>query len=201
MSKPAILVWDQAYNRNGDPKLARTVVNVIRTYMDNHTLTGFVKAETLAEATGLTIRAVRKQIAANVAAGWLEIVEKGHSGRKANVYRLTDPKGESQFTIGTGKAFKGGTTVHPEGEPQFTPTSPRTSPKRSSSPTEGEPKFTLPGTGLKGPGRGIDLSPIPTTESKGEPEFTIAKEQQFLVPPVEGDPNDPFSDAFVPRTA
>ena len=70
---PAIIRWDQAYNRNGNPDLPRTVVNAIRTYMNNDTLNGFVKAETLSRHTGLSIRQVRRQIAANVAAGWLEI--------------------------------------------------------------------------------------------------------------------------------
>ena len=86
-----ILLWDQAYNRNGDAKLPRAVVNVIRTYMDNHTLDGWVSQETLAEATGMQVRGVRKQIAANVEAGWLEVVKQGCAGR-ASIYRLTYPK-------------------------------------------------------------------------------------------------------------
>ncbi|BBX04318.1 hypothetical protein BST36_17370 [Mycolicibacterium moriokaense] len=186
MSTPPILQWDKAYNRNGDPKLPRTVVNVIRTYMDNHTLTGFVKQETLAEATGLTVRGVRKQIAANVAAGWLEIVSVGNSSGKATDYRLTIPKEEPQFRLPSSKAEpqfpledgEGGTTVPVKEEPQFLPTSPSTSPKRSTSPTEGEPQFPLPGTGLMRPGQGIDLPPDATGQSKAEPQFLLSDEDQ-----------------------
>ena len=143
MASLPTLTWDQAYNRNGDSKLPRAVVNVIRTYMDNHTLTGFVKAETLAEATGMTVRGVRKQIAANVAAGWLEIAEPGNSS-KATVYRLAYPADhEPQFTVTTGETvnhsspFEGETVNHSssKGEPQFTPTTPRTSPQEKFSTT------------------------------------------------------------------
>ncbi|MEV4635251.1 hypothetical protein AB0J79_18660 [Rhodococcus coprophilus] len=88
---PPIIRWDQAYNRNRDGKLPRTVVNAIRTYMNNHTLTGWVKAETLMRDTGLKERAVREQISRNVAAGWLKIVDRGNSSGKANTYRLTYP--------------------------------------------------------------------------------------------------------------
>lgn len=140
MGVPAIIRWDQAYNRNGDSKLPRAAVNAIRTYMNNDTLTGWVKAETLAGDIGMTVRGVRKQIAANVAAGWLEIAESGNSS-KATVYRLTYPGDrEPQFTVpdavrvnhSSRSTPEGCPTVHGKGEPQFTPTSPRTSPKRSS---------------------------------------------------------------------
>ncbi|GAB4678007.1 hypothetical protein [Mycobacterium timonense] len=99
MSTPAVIRWDQAYNRNGDPKLPRAVVNAIRTHVDNHTLTGWVKAKTLAEYTGLKERAVRAQISANVKAGWLEIVQSGNSSGLANTYRLSYPKGVVQNTF------------------------------------------------------------------------------------------------------
>lgn len=208
-----IIEWDQAYNRNGDPKLPRTVVNVIRTYMDNHSLTGFVKQETLAEATGLSVRGVRKQIAANVAAGWLEIEELGNSSGKATVYRLRYPeKEEPQFRLPNPKAepqfllqveLEGGTTVPVKEEPQFLPTTPRTSPRSSrTTPIEGEPEFPLTGTGLMRPGQGIDLLPADaTTESKAEPQFLLEEEPEFRFSSDSGDPNDPFSVAFVPRTA
>jgi hypothetical protein len=90
--KLPIILWDQAYNRNGDSKLPRTVMNAIRTYMDNRTLEGWVRAQTLAEDTGLQERAVWKQIAANVKAGWLQVVKSGNSSGLANRYRLTIPE-------------------------------------------------------------------------------------------------------------
>ncbi len=100
MAKLPIIAWDQAYNRNGDRKLQRTVVNAIRTYMDNTTLTGWVKAETLVQDTGIKERTVREQIAANVAAGWLEVVESGNSSGRANTYRLTYPNHAPQHMVG-----------------------------------------------------------------------------------------------------
>lgn len=106
MSQLAIIQWDQAYNRNGDPKLPRAVVNVIRTYMDNATLTGWVKQDTLAEATGLQVRGVRKQIAANVAAGWLEVIQVGNSSGLASTYRLTYPKEVPQDLLETSTSTK-----------------------------------------------------------------------------------------------
>lgn len=136
-----IIEWDQAYNRNGDRKLQRTVVNAIRTYMNNSTLTGWVKAETLMQDTGLKERTVREQIAANVAAGWLAIVESGNSSGKANTYRLTHPKGAPQRTPDTSTDHAPQRTA--DGEPcttaqgnhavHRTPTTPRTSPQEKFS--------------------------------------------------------------------
>lgn len=95
MTTPAIIRWDQAYNRNGDSSFPRAVVNVIRTYMDNDTLAGWVKRSTLMSDTGLSERQVDRQITANVKAGWLEITSRGHSGGKSNDYRLTYPKADT----------------------------------------------------------------------------------------------------------
>jgi hypothetical protein len=129
MSQPEILRWDQAYNRNGDRRLQRTVVNAIRTYMDNHTLTGWVKAETLVRDTGIKERTVREQIAANVAAGWLEIVESGNSSGRANTYRLTYPNHAPQRGV-DGEACATAQVNH---APRRTPSSPRTSPQEKFS--------------------------------------------------------------------
>ncbi|MGU3502416.1 hypothetical protein [Mycobacterium sp. C31M] len=190
MSTPPILVWDQAYNRNGDVKLPRSVVNVIRTYANNDTLEGWVTAETLARATGLQIRAVRKQIAANVAAGWLEIVKSGNSSGLANTYRLTYPKGVLQDTVAAGDTPSKGVPedtvandqrvsqrapLHPEGCPtgpskgvlQNTPTSPGTSPKREV------PRGTTTETDPTGSATG-DSPPIEiASESKGVLQDTV----------------------------
>jgi hypothetical protein len=100
MSRPPILDWDQAYNRNGDPDLPRAVVNAIRTHMNNHTLTGWVKQETLSDYTGLSVRQVRRQIDANVKAGWLEVVKLGNSSGLASSYRLAYPKADIYGTEG-----------------------------------------------------------------------------------------------------
>ncbi|WP_305093555.1 hypothetical protein [Prescottella sp. R16] len=148
----AIIQWDQAYNRNGNSKLPRAAMNALRTYMNNHTLTGWVSQETLAENTGLTVRGVRKQLDANEAAGWLEIVEQGRSAR-ATVYRLAIPTGTTvpvevateeptgtTVPVDTGST---GTTVPGLPEPQFRPTAPRTSPQEKfymgTTPRRGNP--------------------------------------------------------------
>lgn len=85
-----IIQWDQAYNRNGDGKLPRAVMNVIRTYMNNSTLTYRVSQETLVRDTGLSESQVRRQIRENEKAGWLT-VKRGRSGR-ASKYQLTYPQ-------------------------------------------------------------------------------------------------------------
>ncbi|WP_133058005.1 hypothetical protein [Mycolicibacterium vulneris] len=97
--KLPIIAWDQAYNRNGDPALPRAVVNAIRTHMDNRSLTGWIKQETLAEYTGLSVRQVRRHIAANVEAGWLEVTSLGNSSGLASSYRLTFPKADTDALL------------------------------------------------------------------------------------------------------
>jgi hypothetical protein len=129
MSTPAIIRWDQAYSRNGDGKLPRAVVHVIRTYMDNDTLAGFVKRETLARDTGLSLRQVDRHIAANVAAGWLEITDQGNSSGKANDYRLTFPDRDTSVT-----AIE--TDMSTDRDGYVSPTSPSTSPRNFSRSSE-----------------------------------------------------------------
>lgn len=106
MSTPPILVWDQAYNRSGDAKLPRAVVNAIRTYMDNDSLTGWVSQETLARDTGLDESNVRRQIKKNVAAGWLVVTKRGRAGR-ASEYRLTyrQPGADARLDTETDQAL------------------------------------------------------------------------------------------------
>ena len=197
MSQPEILRWDRAYNRNGDRQLQRAVVNAIRTYMNNNTLTGWVKAETLMKDTGLKERTVREQIAANVAAGWLEVVESGNSSGKANTYRLTYPKGALHRTLAspTDHAVQRMVNGEPCGTAQGnhavhrTPTSSRTSPQekfsRGTSPEENHaPQRTVPdpwgSEGVIGPASET------TTESNhavhrrvpnGAPERTVASSE------------------------
>ncbi|KMO68904.1 hypothetical protein MOBUDSM44075_04324 [Mycolicibacterium obuense] len=91
MSKPNIIHWDQEYNRNGDASLRRAVVNVIRGYMDNHRLDGWVSQETLMRDTGLSESQVRRQIRSNIDAGWLTVTSRGRAGR-ASEYRLSYPQ-------------------------------------------------------------------------------------------------------------
>ncbi len=190
-----IIEWDQAYNRNGDRTLQRAVVNAIRTYMDNHTLTGWVKAETLVRDTGIKERTVREQIAANVKAGWLEIVESGNSSGRANTYRLTYPNHAPERRVPvdaeTGHApqhMVGGepcATAQGNHAPQRTPTTPRTSPQEKFIGTTPDENHALQrrvpdpwGSGVIGP------QPETTTEfshapqrrvPEGAPERTVSR--------------------------
>ena len=180
MSRPAIIEWDQAYNRNGDPKLPRAVVNVIRTYMDNDTVSGWVSQETLMENTGLSESQVRRQIKANVETGWLEVVKRGCVG-KATDYRLTypEPVTDDRLLDAAGETNTGhirpvsdahqpdhnrsrmtGLSPKPGMNDRFkpvmddTPTSPRTSPQEkffNRDPFEGTEQAVPEGRGRGGP--------------------------------------------------
>ncbi|VBA57618.1 hypothetical protein LAUMK191_04104 [Mycobacterium attenuatum] len=183
---PAIIAWDQAYNRNGDSTLPRTVVNAIRTHANNHTLEAWVKAETLADYTGLQIRAVRAQIAANRKAGWLEVVRSGNSSGLANRYRLTYPKGVVDDTVpsptkGVVDSTKGVVNDTVKGVVDDTPTTP-------SNYSVGTTERTTKGNGVVddtlpaepfGSG-GIDLPANTTTESNGVVDDTLPAEPEGL---------------------
>ncbi len=155
-----IIVWDQAYNRTptrtADGKLLpRTVMNAIRTYMNNTTLTGWVKQETLAEATGLDLRTVKRHIAANVQAGWLKVTERGNSGGRANAYELTFPQKRTRMSPSLAQVTQMSSErghVRPlNGDADVTPTTDRTTPKSSSLTTikEGDTDVPLSGEGSK----------------------------------------------------
>lgn len=191
MSAPAIILWDQAYNRNGDTELPRTVVNAIRTHMDNHTLTGWVRAETLAEYTGLSVRQVRRQIAANVKAGWLGIPKSGNSSGLANSYRLTFPKGDTSVTLSSRKGVMGDTlgslrkgdtdvtlmvsSMTGKGDTDVTPTTPITTPSNFSITTQ--EKGVTDDTPLGHVSLSGDIFPVnATTESKGVMDDTLASD-------------------------
>jgi len=111
--------------------------------MNNQTLEGWIKAEKLADYTGLRVRAVRAQIAANVQAGWLEIVQSGNSSGLANTYRLTYPKGVVQNTLESSVSSKGVvddtlrvSSSAEKGVVDDTPTTPRTTPRNFSKSSE-----------------------------------------------------------------
>ncbi|MGV9540332.1 hypothetical protein ACWDSF_03290 [Nocardia beijingensis] len=155
-----IIVWDQAYNRTptrtADGKLLpRTVMNAIRTYMNNTTLTGWVKQETLAEATGLDLRTVKRHIAANVQAGWLKVTERGNSAGRANAYELTFPRKGTQMSPSlaqvTQMSPEGGHVRPLNGDADVTPTTDRTTPESSSLTTvkSGDTNVPLSGDGSK----------------------------------------------------
>jgi hypothetical protein len=187
---PAIIRWDQAYNRNGDRTLPRAVVNAIRTHMNNHTLEGWVKAQTLADYTGLSLRVVRKQIADNVAAGWLVITDSGNSSGKANDYKLTYPKGVVDDTIPPSDNGVVDSTLDSrrvsysaeKGVAHSTPTTYRTSPQEKfpikTSPREKGAVHSTIQVVVPDPFGSGDFSPHPmysTSESNGAVHSTLAK--------------------------
>ncbi len=94
-------LWDQAYNRSGTLPKHRTVLNALRTWANPQTLRCFAKLEDIAEWTGLSTSACWRQIKTNEAAGWIEIVHQGHSGGKANEYRLLNPGVHARVSQGT----------------------------------------------------------------------------------------------------
>ena len=94
-------LWDQAYNRSGTLPKHRTVLNALRTWANPQTLRCFAKLEDIAEWTGLSTSACWRQIETNEAAGWIEIVHQGHSGGKANEYRLLNPGVHARVSQGT----------------------------------------------------------------------------------------------------
>lgn len=191
MSQPEILRWDQAYNRNGDRKLQRTVVNAIRTYVNNHTLTGWVKAETLVRDTGIKERTVREQIAANVKAGWLEIVESGNSTGKANTYRLTYPNHAPQHMFGGEPCA----TARVNHAPQRTPTTPRTSPQEKFIATTPEENHALQRRVPDPSGSGvIDPQLETTTESNHAPQRRVPNGAPQRTIPESGCRFNPFCD-------
>jgi hypothetical protein len=225
MSKPAIILWDQAYNRNGDDKLPRAVVNAIRTYMKNDTLEGWVKRETLASATGLSERQVDRHIAANVKAGWLEITSRGHSGGKSNDYRLTYPETQTDLSMQTDMSGEGRQICPVKADVYVCPTTPTTSPR--TSPQEKFEERTTPvgntdgydclqpdpfaGSGIGSSADpwgsvGIDLPPYATSESdtdiyvclsNGVTDDTLSEEEQAaIIAEYYGDSDDADDDPF-----
>lgn len=97
MAQPLIIKWDQAFNRNGDKSLPRQVGNVIRLYMNNDTLEGYVSQQRLADDTGLTDHQVRRQIDALELAGWVEVTTAPEKrGKVPNTYRLLFPNPDIQ---------------------------------------------------------------------------------------------------------
>jgi hypothetical protein len=210
---PAIIRWDQAYNRNRDPKLPRAVVNAIRTHANNHTLEAWVKAQTLADYTGLQERAIWKQIAANVKAGWIEIVKSGNSSGLANRYRLTYPSPVLQDIVPPEtKGVLEGTTGVPQDMvnpvPQDIPTTPS---NYSVGTTEGTSTRENPVLQDRVPtdpfGSGGISSSDRDRRSTGQSNPVLQDtlpgglgKDPWENPQDSGDPNDPWSKAFVPAT-
>lgn len=184
---PAIIRWDQAYTRNGDGKLPRAVVHAIRTYMNNHTLTGWVRQETLARDTGLTLRQVQRHIAANVAAGWLTVTDPGNSSGKANDYRLTYPEDDGSVALSgrtTNMSGQARRICRTEDDVYVAPTSPSTSPRNFSR--SSEERTSPPEKGDEYVALAADLP-----NRRSDPRDPFASPMQN-VGSAQGAPSDPF---------
>ncbi len=79
--------WLEAYAYSGKNLPSRAMM-VLLHHADGDTLQCHPSEPTIAKACGITERAVRKQIAANKAAGWVEVVQRYD---RSNVYTLTIP--------------------------------------------------------------------------------------------------------------
>ncbi|MEC4855579.1 hypothetical protein R2325_07720 [Mycobacteroides chelonae] len=178
-AKLPIIEWDQAYNRNRDKTVPREVLNVIRTFVNNKTLQGFVSIPTLADATGLCHRAVNKQIRANKDAGWLKVTERGNSTGAANYYLLTYPEVRELEFPADGSAEEiptvGQELKFPNRELECTPTTPLTTPKITTV-KERELEFPPADGPLAGGQSGISSASDTSERAAGnldsqEPEF------------------------------
>jgi hypothetical protein len=183
MSVPAIIRWDQAYNRNGDGKLPRAVLNALRGYMDNDTLSGWVSQETLARDTGLDESNVRRQIRRNADAGWLVVTKRGRAGR-ASEYRLTYPEPGADARLPADGAEAPTVQIRTVNHPD---------PNRAN----------LPGYTLQ-PGANARLLPgeyaRPTTPGTS-PQEKFSRESTVEVRTETGPDSDPWGSASQPATA
>ncbi|WP_157101781.1 hypothetical protein [Nocardia caishijiensis] len=68
------------------------------TIADFNTREFYVKYETLAEMTGLSVATVKRHVKANCTAGWLKITRQGRTGR-ANEYILEIPQSVTHDTL------------------------------------------------------------------------------------------------------
>lgn len=102
-----IFLWNKLYFRNGDSKLPRAVVGAMMTLADKDTFEFWVSRATLGKYTGLSIKQVDRQIAANIKSGWLVRLERGSNlTERANRYKLTVPEMDSSVEAdseGTGQ--------------------------------------------------------------------------------------------------
>lgn len=186
-----IIAWDQAYNRNGVKNLPREVVNVIRTYVNNTTLEGWVTQDTLMADTGLSLRQVQRQIKQNEDAGWLKRVERGNSAGWANRYRLTTPDDVSVvsthpvndiFVVDPFAVDHSTTNTSSTNDMDVTPTTPRTSPKRSSYiETSRDDKYVVQCETATADGPAVSDCPVSAVTERSEGTTTPHSDDKYVV--------------------
>jgi hypothetical protein len=89
-----VYTWRAALTDSDLSAITRHVALTLSIYMSEKGDSAFPGARRLAHDTGLSERAVRKQLTALVDAGWLVIVERGGlrgESRRANAYRAAIP--------------------------------------------------------------------------------------------------------------
>lgn len=98
-----LLTWRSAICDSNLPSTTRHIALTLSLWMNERAASAFPGAGTLAQATGLSERAVREHLRALVTAGWLELVERGgvRGERKhANHYRASTPNPTLAFDPG-----------------------------------------------------------------------------------------------------
>lgn len=86
--------WHAAYFKSEAASLAHTrgTMATLAAYANFDTMTCYPSQTTLAKLTGQSVETVRRHIKLNAAAGWLELVSRGTSHKKASVYRFLIPE-------------------------------------------------------------------------------------------------------------
>lgn len=89
-----VYTWRAALTDSDLPAMTRHVAMTLSIYMSEKGDSAFPGARRLAHDTGLSERAVRRQLGLLVEAGWLEVVQRGGirgETRRANAYRALVP--------------------------------------------------------------------------------------------------------------
>jgi hypothetical protein len=92
--RQTVYTWRAALTDSDLPPTTRHVALTLSIYMSEKGDSAFPGARRLAHDTGLSERAVRKQLGDLVQAGWLEVVQRGGlrgETRRANAYRARIP--------------------------------------------------------------------------------------------------------------
>lgn len=90
--------WQKAYFHNQDRSLSesKATMGALMVYADFNDLTCYPSQAKLAKDTGLSTDTVGRHISMNVKAGWIEVLERGVSGKRATRYRLSTPRTDAE---------------------------------------------------------------------------------------------------------
>ncbi|CPR91612.1 helix-turn-helix domain-containing protein [Mycobacteroides abscessus] len=110
--------WAKLYFQNEDRDLTATksTMAALFTYADFHELTCYPSQATLARVTALDVQTVRRHLRKNVEKGWLGVIERGNSYKKATRYRLSVPEPLSTATAVTNQLVSATTPTGIKGD-------------------------------------------------------------------------------------